>query len=361
MNILYEIKILKFTCACFLMLPLIALADSNADALNPITSINKYHDFITLTYKQVKEGSQYVYTVTEDKIIGPDGAKVSCSTIGRFGSDLAGSEEGLLWDSLGNRIHQYTDNEGEEYTNIPFVKWTPEVVDFLKKSVDTCVQQSRENGPLQRGGSMIGNLLGSLIDSPQNRSNQNIAYFSVTMSPTKAKDVIDSIYAISKSTNETKARVEENRIQAETEKQKQEFDLKNHISQIRSGKIGIKNINDAIYFYSPKSLNAIIAQPLLRPDMRYYAGAVTLDQQVNSDVLRAKVMNILVPSMIPPIMPIGYVILKHVNESTIFNPESMRLEQNIRIVGKYIGNAKYITVSGEEKTCPVIQLMYIGN
>jgi hypothetical protein len=126
--------------------------------------------------------------------------------------------------------------------------------------------------------------------------------------------------------------------------------------EMLSGKTKISNIKDAIiYTQVKKSLYDIMRQPLLSPDKGLYAGGITIDGQ-DSKYIRGKIEFTFGRQQY-----LYYVYLKTTKKTINFNSESMRLGAEIAVIGHYISNANYKTLSGETKMAPVIECEYIGN
>lgn len=277
--------------------------------------------------------------ITDDKLfVSTDGMQVRCSDLARLGSNLVGALDGILVDGFTKKKESYSTTEGMFGT--PYVKWTATTVDFLKTSIDEC---AGSNGI---GRQLLGAFLG----------NQGRA----SMSPQMAKDVVDQIYVIASATNAQATRLAEARQRQAEEKEAKERELSEYIAKVRSGDEKIKNIDDALYFYTPAKLEQIIASPLITPDGNYYAGRIVLDQQTGKNQLRGKIMNYVDMASRPPrVIAIGYVNLL-TGKAKVFDGAAMRLEGQIRVIGRYVSNAQYQTVLHEEKTSPVLEVLYLG-
>jgi hypothetical protein len=281
-----------------------------------------------------------VFVTGSKPLAGPGGMQTSCIQIAEeLGSDGATTEGGVLYDGLGHPWQQYAPSQG--LFGIPFVNWTPETVSFLKSTIDQCAQDSTP-----------GHRLLSILTGGNNRG--------MSMSPQLAKDVVDRIYATAQATNEQAQQLAQAEQQAAAQKAAQQQALAQHVADLKTGKAKIANMDDAIEFYSAKDVDSIIASPMLTPDGGYYAGRVTLDAQQQKDVLRGKITNYVDLSSSPPrILYVAYVFLKD-KDAKVFDPSDMRLNRTVRVVGRYVQNVQYDTVSGEPKTSPVLDVMYLG-
>lgn len=286
--------------------------------------------------------------VTDNKPLdGPGGMKTSCLGIAtQLGSDMATTPGGVLYDGLDKPYQQYEPSQG--LFDVPFLQWTPDTVAFLKSSIDQCAKEST------LGNRLLGSLTGIFMGGGSRRQT------GMSMSPQMAKDVVDRIYAIASATRQQEVQIAQAQAQAATRQEAQEQALAQHVADLKSGKAKIASIDDAISVYNPKDLNSIIASPLLTADDGYYAGRVTLDIERRKGLLQAKITNYVDLSSSPPrVLYVAYVFLK-IGSAQVFDPSDLRLNRSVRVFGRYVGNVQYETVSGEEKTSPVLDVMYMG-
>ncbi len=277
------------------------------------------------------------------EIIGPEGLTTSCFKIAELDQQsfwASTSGGGVLYDGLGNKKQQFQSND--KLFNVKLINWTPEIVDFLKRTVDDCV--SNRNSDLLRR-ILLGN------------NSQGL-----NMSPSRVKGLFDEILKVSQTTNNIQNQIISTQKIYEENKEKERAKLAEHIRQIKNGSVPINSVLDAAYYYSAKSLESIIASPMLTPDNGFYTGVVVLDFQEEKNLLRGKIENLIsVVNGIPNVIPVAYVFLVINKNSISFNPELMRIGQPIKVVGKYNGNGKYGTVGGEVKAAPILQVLYMGN
>jgi len=273
-------------------------------------------------------------------LIGPEGLQTSCLQIAeKLGSDGATTDGGILYDGLGKPWGQYAPSQ--RLFGVPFTKWTPNTVSFLKDSINQCAKEST-----------LGQRFLNALTGGQNTGT--------SMSPQLANKVVDQIYVTAMATNELAAQVAQARQQAIEQKVAQQQVQAQHIADLKSGKVKISDMDDAIEFYSANSLDQIIASPLLTPDSSYYGGRVTLDAQQQNSLLRAKITNYVDLTNSPPrVLNVAYVFLKY-KDAKVFDANLLRLERSVRVVGRYVQNTQYDTVSGETKTSPVLDVLYIG-
>ena len=100
---------------------------------------------------------------------------------------------------------------------------------------------------------------------------------------------------------------------------------------------------------------------MLEPDKQYYYGEVIIDFQEKQNLLRGKIENYIdISQRIPKLITVGYAFLRTDNKTVSFDPQLLRIEQHIYILGKYIANTQYKTIAGEVKVSPVIQVLYMG-
>ena len=137
--------------------------------------------------------------------------------------------------------------------------------------------------------------------------------------------------------------------------------MKDHIKKLKSGEDKILSVEDAYIYYLANPLNSIISSPLLEPDKQYYYGEVIIDFQEKQNLLRGKIENYIdISQRIPKLITVGYAFLRTDNKTVSFDPQLLRIEQHIYILGKYIANTQYKTIAGEVKVSPVIQVLYMG-
>ncbi len=283
--------------------------------------------------------------ITDSKpLIGPAGMKTSCILIAQqLGSIEVTVAGGVLYDNLGRPWSEYESSQS--LFGVPFVNWTPNTVSFLKTTIDQCAQESTLGKRLLR--SLTGHNGG------------------VIMSPQLAKDVVDRIYATAAATNEQAKRQYLSQyianLKSFQQNAEQQQTLMRHLADLKAGKAQIESIDDAMEVYGPaKNIDLIIASPLLTPDDDYYGGSVTLDALQQDSVLRAKITNYVDPLSNPPrFLNVAYVFLKY-KDAKILDPSVMRLERRVRVIGRYVQNIQYDTVSGETETSPVLDVLYIG-
>lgn len=126
-----------------------------------------------------------------------------------------------------------------------------------------------------------------------------------------------------------------------------QYEVEARQPKVKSGAIPISSFDDAILFYEPKSLWGVMASPLLTPDKSVYSGIVVLDGQENKNTLLVKFNAI-------------YATLKLTKKTVNYLQEGLRINGDMNVIGRYVKNQKYTTVSGEGKTMPVLEVMYIG-
>jgi hypothetical protein len=148
-------------------------------------------------------------------------------------------------------------------------------------------------------------------------------------------------------------RAEEQEQVSETQKKETEDAAREERERLlKSGKIKVENFNDAVLYLKPTyPLFDIIASPLLSPDRRMYSGGVILDALQEKNVLR-----------VSPTYAAGplYAFLKITEKTINYAPQGeMRLGNGFNVIGKYVDNRNYRTVSGTTKTAPVLEVLYM--
>lgn len=290
------------------------------------------HDKTVKCFNDLNDKAKDARKIANAELLGPGGLQTTCNALDRFiagsGGKYASLKPGALYDGLGNRRQTYNANEGA--FNAAYINWTPEIVEYLKKSVDSCE-------------------LGTAL------------HYGV--SKADGYQLFDDIYQISQNTRKLNDDIAENQKQYQIDTHNREVANQNHISNIKSKKERIKTVRDAAIYYSAQPLSPIIASPLLTPDNKYYFGEITIDFQEKQGFLRAKIENYVDSSMRsgrPIVIPIAYAFLKTDSKTISFNPELLRLGQRIYIVGRYVENKQYSTVSGQLKLSPEIQVLFMG-
>lgn len=294
-----------------------------------------------------QEHSDVVAVNSEEVLLGPDGFKATCISLARFDEafDIEGRPSRIMNRVIQNPIavktyHFDREDQSRQFFNVPFNKWTPEIVVFLKNSIDTCAANK--------------NLLSSVFD----RMNQKAVW---ELSPSRTKALVDVAY---EKVEESRKIALERANQQEQVKKNQEsarLEIEEHIRQLKNREIPIGDISDAQQFYSSIELTEIMSSPLLLPDGDYYSGEVTVDYLEKNGVLRCKIENYIDMRSPPTIVPIMYVHLRTDKKSVLFNPLKLRIGQAISVVGKYVGNTEYKTLDGEVKVAPLLQVLYMGN
>jgi hypothetical protein len=142
--------------------------------------------------------------------------------------------------------------------------------------------------------------------------------------------------------------------------QKEEIEYQNKESRkrdLKAGRIKISSFGDAVLFYDPvQDLLDLMERPLLSPDSGIYSTAVTLDGEEQRGVLRVKVSLASIGRG-----DVRYAFLRTSKGTINFAPSAMRIGNDIAVVGRYVGNVKYKTVIGEERTAPMLEALYIGS
>lgn len=126
--------------------------------------------------------------------------------------------------------------------------------------------------------------------------------------------------------------------------------LKTRRASLSSGALPVASLDDAAILYEPKNIWGVMGSPLLMPNKSVYGGAVILDGQESENVLRAKF-----------IFGYGYATLKLTKKTINYSKRDLRIGGSMDVIGRYVQNKNYTTVSGEGKTMPVIEVMYIGD
>lgn len=119
-------------------------------------------------------------------------------------------------------------------------------------------------------------------------------------------------------------------------------------------------MNDALAVYPDnKVLLKTAMSPLLSPNQAPMSGYVVIDAQEKPDFIRAKATSLEAMYYGQGGNEFAYVYLKLTNKSVNYSPEKMRIGGQAVVTGKYIQNIQYKTIAGEQKTAPVLEVMYI--
>lgn len=278
---------------------------------------------------------------SKKELIGPGELRTSCIDIAFFENEdrwanISGG--GVLYDGAGGKVQKFDSNSSR--FNVNFINWTPEIVEYLKNAVDTCVAERNSLNNLFRrvGGENTG----------------------IEMSPSNAKKLFDDIYTITIASQKFDQELAVNIRQSEVASTNKQLAFQEHRSQLKSGKAKINSVADASLYYSAQPLSPIISSPLLTPDSKYYFGEVIIDFQEKKNLLRAKIENYLDMSSGAKFIPLAYVFMRTDKTTVSFNPELLRIGQHIWCLGKYVTNTQYNTIAGEVKVSPVIQVLYMG-
>lgn len=158
-------------------------------------------------------------------------------------------------------------------------------------------------------------------------------------------DTITSIYKYQLSLKQAEATKVSDLALAEERKRK-----------LQSGEVQISTLSDAQLLYAPTgALLDIATSPMLMPDGKYYSGMVMLDGLAENKLIRGKFVFGLVRDP-----QVAYAFLKMSSKAANHSLAGLRIGQNIAVLGRYVDNVKYHTVVGEEKTAPLIELIFMG-
>ena len=119
---------------------------------------------------------------------------------------------------------------------------------------------------------------------------------------------------------------------------------------LRSGQAEIQNLSDAALFYNATTGLSLMMNPKAQPDEKYYVTQGLLEKiEDGGDTLLAKFGD-------------GYARIVHVSASKQHQGflDNLRVGRNFNVVGRYVGNAEYMTVMGASKTVPVFEAAYLS-
>ena len=155
---------------------------------------------------------------------------------------------------------------------------------------------------------------------------------------------------------ETAAEAERKRIEAAARARA------DHYHKLLSGEVKVASFDDAVLLYSPvKNLVNVIRSPLLSPsDAVYGASGLRLDAENEPGTLRLKAWTID-PDEGFGFAPMPSYVFCRITKKTIkVGERDFRINGVVSVVGRYIANQDYQTVSGETKMAPILELLYIG-
>jgi hypothetical protein len=142
---------------------------------------------------------------------------------------------------------------------------------------------------------------------------------------------------------------------AKAKEEREQIALEERKRKVRSGEVKAANFAEAKLVYAPsEELYEVVASPLLAPNQGYYSGDVLIDAIEKSDLLRGKIVNLRGFDNV-------YVFLRTSNRTTNYvSSNEMRIGALIKVLGRYVDNVKYNTLIGQQKTAPLIEVMYIS-
>jgi hypothetical protein len=131
--------------------------------------------------------------------------------------------------------------------------------------------------------------------------------------------------------------------------------------KLRSGALKVQSLEDAKLLHDPvKNLDDIAISPLLSPNALVYAGTVTLDFQEKPNFIRVKTFFLTGNVVSGASMGFAYVWLRITKKSANLVADSMRIGGKVGVVGRYTQNVQYRTVIGDQKTAPVLEVLYLA-
>lgn len=138
---------------------------------------------------------------------------------------------------------------------------------------------------------------------------------------------------------------------AKADREAKQAALAERAKRLRSGEIKVTTFDDAKLYHTPvANLLGLMAQPLLKPDGAMYAEVVMLDAQEKDGTLRTRVQTV---------NGIAYAMLRLRLKSIQITPEQLRLNSYISVVGQYVDNQEYVTLNGQTRTAPVLDVAFI--
>lgn len=175
---------------------------------------------------------------------------------------------------------------------------------------------------------------------------------------------------------QAKQRDAEKKASAEAARQEQQ----QRAAKLRSGEVKIADIKDAWLAQNKVSnLMQLMASPLVKPNNAIYGARVVLDAEEGKGVLRAKWDSDTADSVLDSPLEEpneasltvgmmsrsqygGSVLYVQLNQSrkTVAFSDNMRFGQSVWVIGRYVGNRKFMRANRTEGTMPVLEVLYIG-
>jgi hypothetical protein len=160
------------------------------------------------------DANDTVRVTSDKKVNGPGGVITSCTGIARF--DMIQNRRGVAGGSSdvydGPKNKKQIFSADKKFFDVKYQDWTPEIVEFLKSTVDKCVAERHS----------LRNLFLEKSDG------------YTELSPSSAKQLIDDIYAISLATKKFQEDQVEQQKQFSLQKQNQEAERQEKINQDES-------------------------------------------------------------------------------------------------------------------------------
>lgn len=194
-----------------------------------------------------------------------------------------------------------------------------------------------------------------------NRSRDDLIILQVKVSPSFYQDQKrhEEVVREREELRLTKQRELDAKKAAEVERKRQDElaqqALMIRANALKSGAEKVASLSDAILLNDPASLLPLMDSPLLTPDGKYYVGNVLVEAQEGALI---RVQGALLMGQMGELASKTYAYLKLPKDAMNFSAEGMRIGGTTSIVGKYVGNINYNTVSGVTKTAPVIECSY---
>ena len=133
------------------------------------------------------------------------------------------------------------------------------------------------------------------------------------------------------------------------------------VRQLRSGEIKIASMQDALAVYPDQGAFIETAiSPLLTPSGAILTGYVVLDAQEKPNLLRAKATTAIAIQSGQSGGGSVYIYLALTKQSVNFASDKLRINGDAQVIGKYVQNVQYQTVAGQQKTAPLLEVMYIN-
>lgn len=120
--------------------------------------------------------------------------------------------------------------------------------------------------------------------------------------------------------------------------------------QLRAGTAKISSFEDAGLYHEHTDLLDLMQRPPIHPDSKIYAGLVFLEGVEDRGLLRVRTERW---------GQVAYAWLRLDTATQRFSAQHIRVNNGLRVIGRYKSNVNYRTVTGSQRTAPLLDAMYL--